>query len=293
MLKGLPYAHPYFDDIVVGSDGDTTEEIIHNHTKHLRAVLKTLAEQRLMCSPEKSAFFQKEVEFLGHIIREGVRKPAPGKLLPIQKWELPRTVTELRGFLGLANYFSEYVKEYAEVAAPLMAKLKLSREDGKKGSKKAVIWEQLDIESFNELKRRLAQEIALYQPDFEKPFILRCDASDHAIGAVLSQVTDGKEHPVGFYSRKLTSSQLNWAPKEKEMYAVVAALLKWSGVINFQPVLVTTDHRALEHWVTEHVETPSGPRGRRARWHQILSQFDLEIRYIPGPENLVADAMSR
>ena len=149
VLKEHPYAHPYIDDIVVGSDGDTTEEIIHNHTKHLRAVLKTLAEQRLVCSPEKSAFFQKEVEFLGHIIREGVRKPAPGKLLPIQKWELPRTVTELRGFLGLANYFSEYVKEYAEMAAPLIAKLKLSREDGKKGSKTAVVLGESDIESFN------------------------------------------------------------------------------------------------------------------------------------------------
>ena len=293
VLKGHPYAHPYIDDIIVGSDGTTTEEVIRNHTAHLRAVLKTLEEHRLVCSPQKSAFFQKEIEFLGHVIREGVHKPAPGKLLPIQKWELPQTVTELRGFLGLTNYFSEYIRDYAEVASPLMAKLKLGREEGKKGSKKRVEWQESDIASFNELKKRLAQELALYQPDFEQPFILRCDASDHAIGAVLSQIIDGKERPVGFYSRKLTSSQLNWAPKEKEMYAVVAALLKWSGVINFQPVLITTDHRALEHWVTEHVETPSGPRGRRARWHQILSQFDLEIRYIPGPDNVVADAMSR
>jgi len=81
----------------------------------------------------------------------------------------------------------------------------------------------------------------LFQPDFEKPYISRCDASDFAIGAVLAQIIDGKEQPVGFYSRRLASSQLNWAAREKEMYAVVAALLKWSGVINFQPFF--GDHR--------------------------------------------------
>jgi hypothetical protein len=98
---------------------------------------------------------------------------------------------------------------------------------------------------------------------------------------------------VGLFSRKLGKSQLNWTPREKETYAIVAALQKWAGTIGFQPVTVTTDHRALESWVTEHVDTPSGPRGRRARWHETLSQFDLEIRYIPGPDNVVADALSR
>ena len=73
----------------------------------------------------------------------------------------------------------------------------------------------------------------------------------------------------------------------------MASLRKWAGIIGFQPTLVTTDHKSLENWVTEHVDTPSGPRGRRGRWHETLSQFDLQVAYIPGPDNVVPDALSR
>jgi hypothetical protein len=174
-----------------------------------------------------------------------------------------------------------------------MGKLKLSRDEGKKGSQKVIEWDEKSLQAFEELKRKLADNLGLYQPHLDKPFIIRADASEIAVGAQLCQVLDGELRTVALFSRKLTSSQLNWAVKEKEMYAVVAAIHKWSGIINFQPVLVQTDHRALEHWVTENVDTPSGPRGRRGRWHEILSQFDLEIEYLPGEENVVADAMSR
>ena len=292
-LRELPQVDPYLDDILIGSSGATPEELVANHLRDVLQVMARLHELSFVCSPEKSKFFQREVEFCGHILRDGLRSPSPGKLLPIQKWEVPTTVTALRSFLGLANYFSEYVEHYAETAAPLMAKLKLNREEGKKGSKVTVVMGPVELEAFEALKRKLAQSLSLHQPLLDKPFVLRTDASDTAIGAQLMQEIGGKLRTVALYSRKLTGSQLNWAVKEKEMYAVIAALNKWSGIINFQPVLVQTDHRALEHWVTENVETPSGPRGRRGRWHEILSQFDLTIEYLPGTENLVADAMSR
>jgi len=95
--------------------------------------------QQLVSSPAKSAFFQREVEFLGHVICEVVRKPSSGKLLPLQKWEISRTITELRLGLGLTNYFSQFVTDYSNFAAPLMAKLKVGREDGKKCSQKAAL----------------------------------------------------------------------------------------------------------------------------------------------------------
>ena len=115
------------------------------------------------------------------------------------------------------------------------------------------------MEAFHELKAKLVEGLSLDQPKLGKPFVLKTDASERAIGAELSQRSDGVLRPVAFFSRKLAKSQLNWAIKEKEMYAVVAALYKWSGLINFQPVLVQTDHKVLENGVNEHMETPWTP----------------------------------
>ena len=133
VLADFPNVNPYIDDIIVGSSGDTFEDLIANHERDLLQVLERLEEQEIVCSPTKSKFFCLEVEFCGHILRDGKRSPAPGKLLPLQKWEPPKTITELRSFLGLTNHFSEYVPAYASFAAPLMAKLKINPEDGKKG----------------------------------------------------------------------------------------------------------------------------------------------------------------
>ena len=293
VLRDLPDTDPYIDDSITGSTGLDRVDRVWTNYHAVRAQLLTYKEQKMVCSIEKSELFQDEVEFCGHILREGRRSPAPGKLMPIQLWELPQTVTELRGFLGLTNYFSEYVEHYAETAAPLMGKLQLSRQDGKKGSKVRLIWSDHEIQAFNQLKEKLCQGLELWQPNLDMPFRLHCDASDFAIGAELAQEIEGEWRPVAFYSRKLAKSQKNWTPREKETYAIVASLRKWSGLIGFQPVLITTDHRSLEDWVTEHVDTPSGPRGRRARWHETLSQFDLQVKYIPGPDNIVPDAMSR
>ena len=110
---------------------------------------------------------------------------------------------------------------------------------------------------------------------------------------MLEQERDGKWHPVAFMSRKLAKGPArNWSPREKETFAVISALRKWAGWIGYQQVVVLTDHRALESWVSEFVDTPSGPAGRRARWHELLSRFNIEVKYIPAKDNVVADTMS-
>ena len=135
-------------------------------------------------------------------------------------------------------------------------------------------WRREHDQAFNALKQALLQNVVLHIVDFGKPFLLRTDASKFAVGAVLEQhFSEGELRPVAFYSRKLTKAQRNWSTTEQEMYAVVTALMKFESLIGTQQVTVLTDHHTFQHWHSEHVATPSGPTGRRARWHEVFSRF--------------------
>ena len=187
VLKDVECCSVYVDDVIVGTRGDTPEETLGQHEVDLYRVLQRLEEHKVVVDPQKMKLFMTEVEFCGHILKEGRREPAPGKLLSIQRWELPKTVTQLRGFLGLTNYYSSYVPHYAEFAGPLMSKLQLNRKDGKKGSRKVLVWLEGEKKAFEDLKKILAEKLELFWLDPDQPFILCTDASDRAIGAVLEQ----------------------------------------------------------------------------------------------------------
>ena len=225
--------------------------------------------------------------------------------MAIEKWEVPRTISALRAFLGFTNYYSSYIQGYAEIVACLQDKLRVSKADGKKGSKMKISWDKDDQHAFEEIKRRLCSKLVLQRVNPDKPFVLRVDASTYAVGASLEQLIDDdrrptvedviakKTVPVAFLSRKLAPNQRNWTPREIETYAIILALQKWETWIGLQPVLVLTDHKAIESWAKEVLDTPSGPVGRRARWHQIFSKYDLSVGYIPGKDNTNADILSR
>ena len=298
-------ATPYVDDILVGTTVGEGEDLLEAHARDLRRVLKVLAEERLVVDPKKAKLFVTEVEFCGQILGGGTRRPAPGKLQAIEKWEVPTTISALRAFLGFTNYYNTYIHMYAQIAARLQDKLKVPREVGKKGSKVKITFDKEDLAAFEELKKRLCSGLILHRVDPDKPFVLRVDASGYAVGATLEQLKEGggrptaedviqkKTVPVAFMSRKLTEGQRKWTPRELETYAIILALQKWESWVGLQPVLVLTDHQSLEAWAKETLDTPSGPVGRRARWHQIFSKYDLTVGYIPGKENTIADILSR
>ena len=301
-------ARPYFDDIIIGTrrgQGMEDHELLGKHAEDVRQVFRRLVEDKWVADQAKARLFMRRVEFVGHVLGGGRRTPAPGKLTAVQKWQLPPNVSALRGFLGLCNYYSGYVRMFAELAAPLQEKLKLPREHTRAGSKHPLTWTPEEEVAFERLKQALVADLELHHLDPRKPFALKTDASDYAVGAALEQfpnldgvpelkdIKPGASVPVAFMSRKFSEGQRKrWDTRDKETYGVVSALDKWASYIGYNPVLVLTDHKSLESWHKEHI-AGQGPVGRRARWHMKLNKFNLEVVHVPGVDNVVGDALSR
>ena len=287
----------YIDDIIIATVGDglTQQELVDLHEKQLNMVLDILDKNQLICGPKKGKLFLESVEFSGSLLRNGTRQPSPGKLLAIQKWKRPETISALRGFLGCCNFYHTFVKDYTRYAAPLTELLKVGRQAGRAGSKVRVQWTDECDEAFVQLKAALCKVATWHVAKLDRPFYLRTDASKYAVGAVLEQqdLDTGAPYPLAFWSRKLSPRQMQWSPREQEPYAIICALKKYQSWIGTNRVEVLTDHRSLEYWSTEHVNTVSGLAGRRARWHEFLRLFDLHVAYLPGKYNTVADALSR
>ena len=203
-------ADPFVDDIIIGSGTEdmTEDELIEAHEKDLRRVLSELDKHNMVCKPTKASLFVKEVEFAGHVVGHGQRRPMPGKLASLHHLEKPQTISELRSFMGFCNYYSGYVRMYAELSGPLHKMLLVGKFDGLKGSKKKLAWTPEAEDAFSRLKERLLGQLGLFLVDPDKGFVLRTDASDCAIGAVLEQVRDDGSHvSMAFWSRILAEGQ--------------------------------------------------------------------------------------
>ena len=195
--------------------------------------------------------------------------------------------------MRLANYYSGYVQNYASIATPLIEILK-NLPKHKNGKKIGLTWDASATEVFLKLKRAFTDLVPLQLAGWDKDFVPTPDASNLAVGAALQQEgPDGSLRPLAFGSRKLSGSQLNCSPREKECYAIVAALLKWHGWVWNKRVEVRTDHCSLENWSTKDLKTVRCSSPRQARWHELFSKFNLHVVYTPGPVNPVGDFLSR
>lgn len=263
----------YLDDIIVFSTS------LQEHIINLGKVFQKLRESNFKIQMDKSEFLKLETEFLGHVIcKEGV-KPNPNKIKAIEKYPLPKTPTEIKRFLGLLGYYRKFIPDFARLTKPLTQCLK-------KGSK--ISLNQNYINCVDHCKTLLTNDPILQYPDFTREFVLTTDASNVAIGAVLSQGTIGSDKPIAYASRTLNSSELNYSTIEKELLAIVWATKYFRPYLFGRKFKIITDHRPLQ-WIMNLKE----PSSRLTRWRLKLSEYDYTVIYKQGKSNTNADALSR
>ncbi|KAK3083081.1 hypothetical protein FSP39_013432 [Pinctada imbricata] len=266
----------YLDDIVV------IGKSFHQMLKNLECIFNRLSSAGLKLKARKCSLFAKKVEYLGHIISEKGVSTDPRKITTVQNWEEPKSVKELRSFLGLCSYYRRFIKGFATIAKPLH---KLTSSDT------MYVWTKECQEAFNSLKFKLTNSPILAYPDFREPFILDTDASEFGIGAVLSQKINREEKVIAYASRVLSKSEKRYCVTRKELLAVVTYVKHFRHYLYGREFTVRTDHSSLSmlRWLLNF----KNPEGQMARWLETLAMFNMTIEHRPGTQHKNADSLSR
>ena len=275
VMSGLLYETclVYLDDIVVFS------RTLDEHLRRIEVVLQRLVTTGLKLKPSKCKLLQTQVVFLGHVVSGDGIATDPTKTEQVRQWPVPRSVREVRGFLGLCGYYRRFIADYAEIASPLTS---LTR----KGIK--FLWTEDCQYAFDQLKTVLTTPPLLAMPQDDGLFILDTDASDVSIGAVLSQVQDGRERVIAYASRVLSLAQSRYCITRRELLAITVFTRQMRNYLVGRHFLLRTDHSALT-WLRKTKE----PIGQNARWLEQLEEYDFEVQHRPGTRHGNADALSR
>ena len=275
VLRGLQWEEclVYIDDIIVFGTS------VGNCLSRLTKVFDRLNHAGLKLRPDKCSFFQKEVLFLGHVVTPDGVKTDPAKVEAIRDWPIPVNIKQVRSFLGLCSYYRRFVKDFSKIASPLH---KLT-EKGVQFS-----WSEDCHRAFQTLKVVLTSTPILAYPCAEGQYILDTDASDKAMGAVLSQIQGDQERVIAFMSKSFTKAEQRYCVTRKEMCALVTALKQYKHYLYGRRIEVRTDNAAVS-WMRNIKE----PEGQMARWLERLGNFDLHISHRPGKRHTNADSLSR
>jgi hypothetical protein len=225
----------YLDDIRIYSDN------FEQHCQHVKMILKRVEEVGLTLKASKCKFHTNKTEYLGYIILPTGIEMDPEKVQAVAEWKEPMNVKGVQSFLGFANFYRRFIKDFSRITAPLMP---LIRKDTPWG------WGDDAQVAFEELKRAILSEPILQYFDPTRAITIETDVSDHAIGAVCSQLDDANIlYPLGYFSRKLKDAERNYDIHDKELLVIVDALDKWSIYCRSIPHTITilSDHKNLEY----------------------------------------------
>ena len=259
----------FIDDILIYSKNET------EHAEHLSIVLSILKENQLFAKLSKCEFWLEQVSFLGHVISRGGIAVDPSKIEAVSEWESPKSVFEIRSFLGLAGYYRKFIEGFSKLALPLT---QLTRKN------QVFVWTTQCEESFQELKRKLTTAPVLVFPKPSEPFTVYCDASLMGLGGVLMQ----NGQVVAYASRQLKVHEKNYPTHDLELAAVVFVLKIWRHYLFGARFDVFSDHKSLKYLFDQ-----KELNMRQRRWLEFLKDYDFSLNYHPGKANVVADALSR
>ena len=259
----------FVDDILIYSQSEV------EHEDHLRIILQLLRDHQLYAKFSKCEFWLAEVGFLGHVVSALGVSVDPGKVEVVMSWERPKSVFEIRSFLGLAGYYRRFIEDFSRLAAPIT---RLTRKEVK------FVWDDSCERAFQELKSRLTSVPILIVPERGQRYTVYCDASKDGLGCVLMQ--SGKV--VAYGSRQLKNHEQNYPAHDMELAAVVFALKIWRHYIYGEQFKVFSDHKSLKY-----IFTQRDLNMRQRRWMEFLEDYDFTLHYHPGKANVVADALSR
>ena len=264
----------WMDDLLVHSRS------FHEHLRHLEQVLQVAEKYGLVFNKQKLKLCQRSVKYIGYIFGVGGIRADPSKVEDVHNLPAPKTPKQVRQFLGFAGFYRRFMPpNYANIIAPLTNL-----------TKKGVPfeWGEACQKGFERVKLLLTTTPVLTHPDFKLPFHIHCDACGKGVGAVLSQYVDGAYRPIAFCSKRLLPHQVHWAPAQLEAYAIYYAVcIKWRYYLSLNKVIVHTDHRNLS-WLFNQAQ-----KGMIGRWYAHLCAYDLDITYVQGRTQVVADPLSR
>ena len=276
LLLGLQGVLCVMDDIIVFGKN------LQEHNSRLQTVLTRLSASGITLNSEKCEFSKNRLTFLGHVIDSKGISPDPSKTAAITHMDPPKSITELRRFLGMINQLGKFTPNIAELSHPLRELLSVKR---------AWLWGPSQAEAFSKLKQELTspQTLALYDPAADT--LISADASSHGLGAVLMQKVENQWHPVSYASRSMTESETRYAQIEKEALASTWACEKFTPYIQGKTIILETDHKPLVPLLSHKGLDSLPPRILRFRLRKM--RYDYEIKHVPGKLLHTADALSR
>jgi len=246
----------------------------------LRRLFLVLREAGLTAKPSKTVIGVNEIDFLGHVIGSGVMKPQPLKVQSLLSLKPPKTKKDVRSLLGMLSYYRKFIPHFASLSCPLTDLLV-------KGKPNVVRWSEQCENALRGIQQCFSKSPVLVLPDLKRQFVVRTDASDVGVGAVLLQEYDILM-PVAFASRKLLDREKNFSAIERECLAIVFAIKKFEKYLLLTHFVVETDHRPLLF-----LKQGKTTNSRLMRWSLYLQQYSFTIRAIPGSINHHADVLSR